>query len=231
MNAQQPAAAPRSTPSRISAAQRVLEHLRSQIIQAELKPGTLLLEPELAQQYGVSKTPTREALQILVAEGLVTVIPRRGYYVSTVSFHDFREAMELRLIIEPQLAALAAQRRTADVLRELRHHLDIQFDQASTLSARLEAATLFHRTCVRASENSLASSVVGSLFTAVQRLHHLNKGVESHLRSQGERDAHEAIFAAIRDQDADLAQQLMHDHLVESNESLARSFMGSRSEA
>jgi len=217
--------------ARTTVTQRVLASLRRKIIQAELPPGTLLLEPELAAEYGVSKTPTREALQILAAEGLVSVIPRRGYFVSHVSFQDFREAMDLRLLLEPPLTALAAQRRTQRHLDEWARLLHVQFDPDSQLTDRLEAATAFHRTCVEASGNSLAATVVDSLFTSIQRLHHLNQAVESHFESADERSAHEGILAAITDRDAARAERLMHAHLAEANDAIARTFLVARPES
>ncbi len=216
--------------SRMTATQRVLASVRRRIIHAELPPGALLLEPELAAEYGVSKTPTREALQILATEGLVTVIPRRGYYVSHVSFQDFRDAMDLRLLLEPPLTALAAQRRTQQQLDEWHRLLSAQFDPRAPLADRLEAATSFHRACVAASGNALANTVVDSLFTAIQRLHHLDQTVESRFESSGERIAHEGILRAIADRDSELAHRLMHAHLAEANDAIARTFLVARPE-
>lgn len=209
----------------VSASQRVRDSLRQQILRAELRPGELILESTLARENGVSKTPAREALQMLAAERLVTVIPHRGYYVSTVNFHDFREAMELRLILEPALVALAAKRSSRGLTDELRGHLDQEFGPGSTLDERLEAATAFHLACVTASGNSLAMSVVSTLFTAVQRLHYLHRDVEDHIYSDAERDAHEAILSAIMNGQADEAQRRMYEHLVEANKAMAQSFL------
>lgn len=213
-------------PKRASASQRILDILRTKVIRAELRPGTVLLEPELAQEFNVSKTPIREALQILVAERLVTVIPRRGYYVSPVSFHEFREAMDLRAMLEPPLAAEAARNRSEESLQQLRGHLESQFAPESSLTQRIEAATAFHVACASASGNSLAVSVITALFTAVKRLHYLNKSVEGHLRSSDERAAHAALIDAISARDPALAARLMADHLAESNGALARAFTG-----
>ncbi len=210
---------------RPSASQRVRDALRQRIISAELRPGDLLLESVLAHEYGVSKTPAREALQMLAMERLVTVIPHRGYYVSTVDFHDFREAMEMRLILEPALAAIAAQRSSPAMIERLRHHLDVEFAEDTALTGRVEAATAFHLTCVETSGNSLATHLVGALFTAVQRLHHLNRDVEHHIVSRTERDAHEAILDAIADGREDDARDRMHEHLIEANEAMARTFL------
>ena len=97
------------TADRRSQSERVRATLRSQIVRAELKPGAVVLESQLADEHGVSKTPVREALQMLMVEGFVTVLPRKGYMISSLNYHDIREVMDLRLMLEPPLLRAAAR--------------------------------------------------------------------------------------------------------------------------
>ena len=213
--------------SRQSSAERVRERLRRQILEAELAPGTVVVETGLAQEYGVSKTPVREALQILAVEGLVTVLPRKGYVVTSLNYHDIREFMELRLLLEPPLFAAAARNSNADLVVTLQQLIAQQFKDDADLSTRLEAASEFHLTCVRASRNSRAVGIVRRLTDEVNRLHHLVPGVESHIRSDTERAAHESIVEAIAAGDADLAESAVRDHLQESNATMIKEFFES----
>lgn len=212
---------------RESASERVRSLIRTQILTAVLRPGQIVLEAELALEFGLSKTPVREALQMLTVEGLVTVLPRKGYMVRTLSFNDVRDVMELRLILEPPLVAAAARNATEPLRQALRGLLDRQFNPRLPLEERVHAAREFHLACVRASRNDRAATLVRILTDEINRLHHLMPLVEDHISSQSERAAHEAIFAAIASGDADAAEAHMREHLNESNAAMVAAFYGS----
>lgn len=213
--------------TRQSSAGRVRDRLRRQILEAELAPGAVVIETGLAKEYGVSKTPVREALQLLAVEGLVKVLPRKGYMVTSLGYNDIREFMELRLLLEPPLFAAAARNSSADLVVTLQELIVQQFKDDADLSTRLDAASEFHVACVRASRNNRAVEIVRRLTDEVNRLHHLVPGVESHIRSDTERAAHEAIVAAIAAGDADLAESAVREHLMESNATMIREFFES----
>ncbi|GAA1359376.1 GntR family transcriptional regulator [Arthrobacter rhombi] len=209
---------------RQSQTERVRDLIREQILHAELRPGEVVLEPELALAYGVSKTPVREALQMLAVESLVTVLPRKGYMVRSLSFHDVREVMDLRLIVEPPLLAAAARNVTEELVFALRGHMNNQFSGSASLDQRLVAARDFHLACVAASRNHRAASVVRALTDEVSRLHYLMPVVEGHVASETERAAHQSIFEAVASGNAAEAESEMRAHLVESNEAMLRGF-------
>lgn len=210
--------------ARQSQSERVRDRIREQILHAELRPGEIVIEPELAQKYGVSKTPVREALQMLSVEGLVAVLPRKGYIVRSLSFHDVREVMDLRLILEPPLLAAAARNVTEELVVQLRELLERQFREDAPLDERLFAAREFHLACVRASRNLRAAGVVKSLTDEINRLHHLMPVVEDHISSDSEREAHESIFAAVASGNAEEAEAQMRAHLVEANAAMLKGF-------
>jgi DNA-binding GntR family transcriptional regulator len=207
-----------------SRTEQIRDTLRRQILRAEIPPGAVVIETGLAQQYGVSKTPVREALQLLSLEGLVTVLPRKGYVVTSLSYQDIREVMDLRLMLEPPLFAAAARNVTEDLVLRLRELMARQFARDADLSTRLDAASAFHLAGVDASRNVRAVQMVKRLTDEVSRLHHLVPGVEAHLRSDVERAAHHAIFEAISAGDAQQAEQATRDHLLESNAAMIREF-------
>ena len=90
--------------------EEVAELLRQRIFRRELEPGTWIDEMKLAQEYGISRTPLREALKVLAAEGLVTMKVRRGAYVTEVSDQDLAEVYHLLSLLESDAAAVVAQR-------------------------------------------------------------------------------------------------------------------------
>lgn len=209
---------------RPSQAERVRAILRAQILRAELKPGAIILEPQLADEHGVSKTPVREALQMLAVEGFVTVLPRKGYMVSGLNYQDIREVMDLRLMLEPPLFGAAARNVTEDVVKELQGIMRNQFAPDASLDQQLDSAMDFHLACVRTSQNAWAVTIVKRLSEEIRRLHYLLPGVEMHLKSEAERSAHKQIFDAVAAGDAAAAEQAIRDHLVESNTAMVRSF-------
>jgi DNA-binding GntR family transcriptional regulator len=98
---------------------RVIEELRQAILSRKLKPGERLVEGRLADEFGVSRNPVREAIRVLASEGLVEVTARRGASVISMSDEEARETIEVRALLEGQNARLAARRRDEDVLRRI----------------------------------------------------------------------------------------------------------------
>src|SRR5437762_1955430 len=90
--------------------QQIHDRLLGRILRGELEPGERISPPEIAATLGVSITPVRDAVNQMAAEGLVTVTPRRGTIVSPVSIRDIEELYEIRLMIEPPAAEMAAGR-------------------------------------------------------------------------------------------------------------------------
>jgi DNA-binding GntR family transcriptional regulator len=97
----------------------VVEHIRGLIVEGILKPGTKLNERELCETLGISRTPLREALKVLEANGLVDIEPNRGTSVSKISEVELRETFELMSGLEAFSGELAAERMTAAELAEI----------------------------------------------------------------------------------------------------------------
>src|SRR4051794_29652489 len=100
--------------------EEVAELLRQRIFRRELEPGSWIDEVKLAQEYGISRTPLREALKVLAAEGLVTMKVRRGAYVTEVSEQDLAEVYHLLALLESDAAGVVATQATDAQLAELR---------------------------------------------------------------------------------------------------------------
>jgi len=117
--------------------------LRDAIIGGEMAPGSALKQDEIANEFGVSHTPVREALKLLVSEGLATLHHNRGCSVSDLSSAVARELMEFRAVLEPRLAGWALERLTKRDIDDARL-LMLQIDKTTNAAQRLRLATGFH---------------------------------------------------------------------------------------
>ena len=100
----------------------VFESLREAIIQGKLGPGERLMEIQLAEEMGVSRTPVREAIRKLELEGLVVMIPRKGAYVAGLSLKDIADVFEIRRALEGLAAELASERATDEELEQMERY-------------------------------------------------------------------------------------------------------------
>lgn len=206
--------------------ERVYSRLREDVLRAHLLPGTTVLEAELAARFGVSKTPVREALRLLVQDGWVLVVPRRGYVIRPLGLEDVRDVFQLREMIEPGFAAEAAARvgapdpQVEEAIRTQR--------AADDLSVALDAAGTFHVRVAELSGNARATRVVRNLVDDVTRLHFLLPALDGHIESSDEIAAHEEIAAAITAGDTRRASKVMRDHLRTTHRLLVDLFAAPR---
>jgi len=134
----------------------VFEHLRAAIISGVLKPGERLMELQLADDMGVSRTPVREAIRKLELEGLVSMVARRGAYVSDLSIRDIAETFEVRAALESLAAGLAAERIVPEELEQLERVL-VEIgtcEQQGTIERIVELDEEFHALLFAATRNS-----------------------------------------------------------------------------
>ncbi len=202
--------------------QEVAERLRQRIFAHELPPGTWIDEQKLAEQYGISRTPLREALKVLASEGLVTLKPRRGCYVTEISERDLDEIFPLMAMLEGRCAFEATQRAKADDLARLDAiHAQLEaFVTAGDKEGFFEANQDFHRTVQELANNRWLMQVIQDLRKVLKltRLHSLSLDG----RLQESLAEHQEIMAGIKGRDAKRAEKGMHDHLLAGREALAR---------
>jgi len=187
---------------------RVYRALKEDILAARLGPEPIV-EAALAKEYGVSKTPVREALRQLTHEGLVIVLPRKGYLVRPMGLADIIEVMDLRAIVEPPLAAAAARNRSrADVERieRLLEHTTAASPSLDEVSLSLQA----HEFIADMAGNGRAAMLVRSLLDETARIPWLVPGLSIYL-GEGE---HDEVFRAIARGDAEGAEKAMAEHLA-----------------
>ena len=151
-----------------SAADQAYGHLRAQVLSCELTPGTRLIEGDIADELGMSKTPVRRALGMLIHEGFVEVIPRHGYRVTEVTLADVQEIYQLRQVVEPAAAELAATNASPEQLKEMRQL--VEHDSDASYDERAQSVLRFHEVLAEASGNSRLARVLGGLMDEMQRL-------------------------------------------------------------
>ncbi|MDX6356858.1 MAG: hypothetical protein QOF98_3761 [Streptomyces sp.] len=203
---------------------RVYERLKDDVLHARLVPGSTVLEADLAARFGVSKTPVREALRLLVQDGWVTVLPRKGYLVRSLGLEDLRDVFQLRELLEPEFAGEAAVRFGVVGGGAVREALERHRSADDDLDLALTSAADFHIGIAELAGNARAARMISSLVDEVTRLHHLMPRLEPHIWSREELDAHEGIAAAISRGDRREAARAMRDHLRATHQALVQVF-------
>ena len=153
----------------------VYEELRNLILTGKIKPGTRMMEIELAEDMGVSRTPIREAIRKLEKEGLVVIEPRKGAYASEVSVKDMEDILEVRANLEGLAAYLAAERITEAEKKAL-EEVKIKFREAvneGNMADMISYDTRFHHMIVEASRNNHLIHMVEQLQELVLRFRYI----------------------------------------------------------
>lgn len=153
----------------------VYQELRNQILTGIIKPGTRMMEIDLAEDMGVSRTPIREAIRKLEKEGLVIIEPRKGAYASEVSIKDMVEILEVRANLEG-LAAFYAAEKMSDAEKEVLFEVYEKFNQAvvdGDMAEMISNDTRFHRLIVESSRNGHLIRMVEQLQELVLRFRYI----------------------------------------------------------
>ena len=190
--------------------EEVAELLRQRIFRRELEPGSWIDEVKLSQEYGISRTPLREALKVLAAEGLVTMKVRRGAYVTEVSEQDLAEVYHLLALLESDAAAVVAERATDAELKELQK-LHKELEAAVKDRERFFAVNeRFHMRLLDLAANRWRNQMVADL-RKVMKLNRHNSLLKSG-RVQESLAEHGAIVEALARRDAEAARARMQQH-------------------
>ena len=191
----------------------VYEELKMQILKGSIIPGTRMMEVELAEEMGVSRTPIREAIRKLEKEGLVTIEPRRGAYASMISTEDMVEILEVRQDLEGLAAYFAADRMTDEKMEELRE-VSNSYNEAvksGKMEDMIKYDTRFHHIIVESCRNKILVQMIEQLQELVLRFRYIY--YDNFRRAENMPDEHEAIVAAISEGNADKARAAADIHI------------------
>ena len=191
----------------------VFENLRTAILEGNLKAGQRLMEVQLAEQLGVSRTPIREAIRKLELEGLVVMLPRKGAYVANMSFKDLIDVLEIRASLEGLAASLAAERRNDEDIIDL-EKLAKEFEtcvRETNIEGVLKTDIDFHEKIFMMANNKKLYQLITSLWEQVHRFRVTY--VSDYDASLSLVEEHNKILQAIKDGDSELAKKYATEHI------------------
>ncbi|MEY3765652.1 MAG: hypothetical protein RL442_615 [Pseudomonadota bacterium] len=192
--------------------EEVAELLRQRIFARELEPGSWIDEVKIAEAYGISRTPLREALKVLAAEGLVTMKMRRGAYVTEVNEKDLSDVYHLLALLESDAAGVVAERATEaelESLAELHQSLErAQGDREAFFRINEE----FHQRLLQLADNRWREQMVADLRKVMKLNRH-----QSLLKSGRILESlqeHRLLLQALQSRDAAASAQRMREHFL-----------------
>jgi DNA-binding GntR family transcriptional regulator len=208
-----PRSSGRSDPIRVdSVADLAYERIRGYVLGGDVPPGARLGQVELAERFGISRTPVREALRRLTGEGLVDFHSNRGFRVADLGLDAVLRRMEVRSLVEPGIARLAAQRRTDEDLQLLEETIAGQEGAGDGISAH-DASRDFHMALARASGNDELARVLNSLWLVEVGRRLLSRRTADPNWLHDDVREHREILTAVREGRAADAERLMAEHI------------------
>jgi len=198
----------------------VADRLREQIFAKQLAPGSWLDEQSLAEQFGISRTPMREAIKVLASEGLVTIKMRRGAYVTEVARNDLEQIFTILSLLEGEAARETAAKATEEELNQLDywHHRLEKAAADRDLEQFFEINGKFHELIQEIAGNRWMNGVIADL-RKVLKLHRRDS-LTSTGRLQNSLIEHRAILNALLKRDQAGAESAMRKHLARGLEAL-----------
>ncbi len=201
--------------------EKAYELIKRAIVKGELTEGAFLSESEVIRKYGVGRTPFREACNRLIHEDLLEVVPRRGYLVPELSFHDVRDLFELRILLESAIIELATVRTSDEEIEELSRLAAAvpksRKGRANGYEAIIEANAAFHLKVAKATRNRELERLMASVLERTERVMYVE------LRfTKFDEDAfkmiHEPIIEAMRKRNVDAAREALLRDIAQAQE-------------
>ncbi len=210
------------TQENLSLGNRVFDRLRERILDGELATGQGLIEAKLSQEYGVSRTPVRDAVHRLELEGLVKIVPNKGAIVCGLSDRDILDIYQIRMKLEAMAACLAAQNINEEALMQLKESVELlEFYIIKGNSVGLGLCdSKFHRIIYEASKSRPLASTLKNLHSYSRRAGKESFRIEG--RPEKVLTEHRLIYEAIEKRDQEKAQQLAQVHIENALASYSR---------
>ncbi|MCP3474089.1 GntR family transcriptional regulator [Bradyrhizobium sp. CCGUVB1N3] len=189
------------------------EKIKRMIVTLELSPGERLNEQTVSDLVGIGRTPVHQALQLLDAQGFVKIIPRKGLIVQHDSLNDALTVLEARVVIETELARMAAQRASPGAIGDLEASLgrSRKSMEAKDFQAFMDSDWLFHNAIASAASNAILSEMFSELHARVERIWYLRPWKLENLKRTHEE--HSDVFRAIANRKPEAAAEAMRAHL------------------
>jgi len=194
--------------------EKAFKEIRKEILSNRLTPGQSLNEKSLSKHLKFSKTPIREAIQLLHKEGLVDVIPQKGAFVAQISINDIKEIIQIREGLEPLAANIAASFHDTNELHGLENEFDVHIKASRRdYEAIRETGKLLHKFLIYSTRNKRLINFIDSLNDQMDRIRsyfyvnlsydYIDQAFEEHVK----------ILKAIKSADGENAQKIMRSHI------------------
>jgi DNA-binding GntR family transcriptional regulator len=209
--------------------ERAYDRLRRDIISCTIQPGSEISENQLSSEYKLGKAAVRVALTKLAHDGLVRAIPRRGYMVTPVTLKDIHDVFELRLMLEPRAARMAAGKVNTQRLKMYDEVCRAGYEpgDARSTGRYLEANKAFHVTIAEATDNARLAAAIEHLLDEMSRLLHLGlalrKGPQQMLHD------HKTLVKALARGDGETAERVCRDQIENARNMVLSAILTSRS--
>lgn len=193
--------------------QKVYRILKTEIVKRNLKPGTKLLEVKIAKQMGVSRTPVREAIRELVAEGFVKMIPNQGVIVSIASIEDTQEVLQIRSVLEGLAARLATKVINGEEIKELEKYIE-QMEYYANKDNALAFSKIdveFHELILNICGNNRLIQIRKNLSDQAHRYRIRSLSIPGRLKHSLKE--HQEIVKALKRKDSEQAGRLSQKHI------------------
>lgn len=192
--------------------------IKNLIIKNRIEPNTLLVERQLSEQLGVSSTPIREALKRLTSEGLTEFIPGKGVFVSNLTFEDFINISEVREALEGMAAKLCTLKKDEKVIETLEKNLDALEEALNSgdYDQSVEYDIQFHHILISGAKNPKLENLLNGIYDQINRFAFFS--VSDVERQRMSLRQHRKVLEAIKNDDANLAEKLIRDHIIHVKE-------------
>jgi DNA-binding GntR family transcriptional regulator len=204
----------------VSLADKAYHAIRGLIVSLELAPGAVIEERELMERLGIGRTPVREALRRLAQERLVEVYPRRGMFVTGVDVRELARLSEVRVVLEPEAARLAAERATDADRAAIEELLDELAAGGRDDRELMELDERIHGAVYRAAHNDLLETTLGQYYVLALRI--WSMALDRHHELEEAVDEHRVLLEAIRDGDGPRAAETMRAHVQDFEQAMHR---------
>ena len=207
--------------SDLALSQQIANTLKEEILSGKYPPGVRVRQESIAEQFGASRSPVREALRMLEADGLINLVAHTGAWISHLSLTECEEMYQLRERIEPLLLRLSIPHLTSSVIEELQE-LITQMESTTDVERFLKLDRQFHLLTYSRAETVLVGEMVNRLWNTTQ---HYRRAYSQMMAATSFKPAHyehHLLLAAIINHDADDAERILFGHIRRTRLELAQ---------
>jgi DNA-binding GntR family transcriptional regulator len=199
----------------MSLTHRIYENLKEDIINQKFKENSIITEKELAKKYKVSKSPVREALRKLNLEGFIEILPRKGYFITSISFEDLKNIFQIRMILEVGAVEIAIENASLNDIKKLK---EITNTKIKTINAKsyIEYSEInyqFHLLIAKSTNNNMLTNMIEGVLNQLRRVLYRDL---CNLDFENMKNEHLKIVDAIEKKDISLARRMMEKHLLDA---------------